>query len=110
MTKNSSDQKIIHDDLTFLKVDPLGIFDIQRLENEKADAVIIEYRKDLGVMALINEIRSHNHKEVYLMPIFLYKIHGEVNPAISQLADGEITNLTKLTPIADITKKIKKRI
>lgn len=110
MTKNSSDQKIVHDDLTFLKVDPLGAFDIQWLENDQTDGVIIEYRKDLSVMELINEIRSHNHKEVYLMPIFLYKMHGEENPAVSQLADGEITNISNLAPIADITRRIKKRI
>ncbi len=110
MTKNSQDQKIKHDDLTFLKVDPLKSFDMKWLENGSVDAIIIEYRKDLSVLELIKDIRSHNNKEVYLMPAFFYKIHGETNPAISQLADGEITNLSNLSPIADITKKIKSRL
>lgn len=110
MINNSQDQKIIHDDLTFLKVDPLESFDMKWLENGKVDAIIIEYRKDLSVLELINNIRSHNNKEVYLMPIFLYKIHGETNPVVSQLADGEVTNFSNLNPIADITKKIKNRL
>lgn len=110
MTKNSQDQQLIHDDLTFLKVDPLESFDMKWLESGKVNGIIIEYRKDLSVLELINDIRSHNNKEVYLMPVFLYKIHGETNPAISQLADGEITNLSNLNPIADITKKIKNRL
>lgn len=110
MIKNSQDQKIIHDDLTFLKVDPIESFDMKWLENDKVDAIIIEYRKDLSVLRLINDIRSHNNKEVYLIPVFLYKIHGETNPTVSQLTDGEITNLSNLNPIADITKKIKSRL
>lgn len=110
MTKNSQDQKIVHDDLTFLKVDPFEFFDMKWLENGKVDAVIIEYRKALSVLELINDIRSHNNKEVYLMPVFLYKIQGETNSVISQLADGEITNLSDINPLADITKKIKSRL
>lgn len=109
MIKNSQDLKIIHDDLTFLKVDPLESFDMKWLENGKVDAIIIEYRKSLSVLELINDIRSHNSKEVYLIPVFLYKIHGETNSAVSELADGEITNLSNLNPIADITNKIKSR-
>ncbi|GAA5520279.1 hypothetical protein LQ318_01020 [Aliifodinibius salicampi] len=109
MIKNSQDQELVHDDLTFLKVDPLESFDMKWLENGKVDAIIIEYRKALSVLEFINDIRSHNNKEVYLMPVFLYKIHGETDPAVSQLADGEITNLSNLNPLADIAKKIKSR-
>jgi hypothetical protein len=106
--ENPSFETMVHDEVTFAKVEPGDSFAIDELM--KVDAIIIEYCDRYSVLELINKIRSHEDEAIYLMPIFLYKFYREFYEDIARFADGTVNNLSDLSEIAEITMRIKERL
>ena len=99
---------ITHNHLKFLKADPSVPFDLNELAD--ADAIIIDYTNQNDVFELIREIRSHHEKEIYLIPCFLHNLSGSMDESVTKLADGTLTNLSNLDPVAIIVRKIQSRL
>lgn len=109
MNQASDTKDIIKfDNLNFLRIRPESGFNADRLED--FDAVIIEYLDHHDVLETINEIRSHNEKQVYITPVFLLNEAGNMDDSIVALADGVIANLTNLDSAAAVTRKIYSRM
>lgn len=96
------------DNLNFLRIRPNSEFDADCLED--FDAVIIEYLNHNNVLEIINAIRSHSEKKIYITPVFLLNEAGNMDDAIIALANGVIDNLTNLDSAASVTRKIYSRL
>lgn len=106
--QNTTFETITYDQLLFAKLSSKTSFDIKDLY--EVDGVIIEYTDHQSVLKLIDTIRSHQDKAIYLLPVFLSRFHRESNKNIARFADGVIKDLSDLSEIGDITHQIKERI
>lgn len=108
MNQATEDDTIKFDNLNFLRIRPKSRFDADHLADY--DAAIIEYLDHHDALETINEIRSHNEKQVYITPVFLLNEGGNIDDSIVALADGVIVNLTNLDSAAAVTRKIYSRM
>lgn len=101
-------EKIEFDNLSFLRLKPTVSFNPDILD--QYDAVVIEYSDHHIVLDIIKNIHAHNEKGVYITPVFLLNIAGNLDDTVVALADGVITNLTSLDSAAAVTRKIQSRM
>lgn len=106
--KVSTFETLKHDDLAFVKIKANLPF--SRDELKYVDGVIIEYTDQKTVFNVLSNIRNHNDKAIYLLPVFIYKIHRANDKQIARLADGIVHNLSDLTAAAAKTQQIKKKL
>lgn len=107
MQETESKNRIRFDNLNFLLLDPSKPFNTDRLEGY--DAVLIQYSNHIDIQRIIDAIRSHNEKAIYLIPIFLLSMAENMDSTTVELADGVVSNSTNLDSAAAITHKIKSR-
>lgn len=97
-----------YDDLQFVRVNPLQPVDLDQLA--QYDAIILDYTGEYNTYRFLRRVRIHDEKDIYLKPVFLYKIHGGADTVTSKLADGITNNLSNPDSVAAITREINKRI
>lgn len=102
-------EEIRYDDLRFLKILSRTYKAIDPDHFKKYNAVIIEVDDDISTFRMINKIRSHHEKMVYLIPVFLLGLDDE-NHVLVHISDGILTSLTNLEGASYKTKKILSRI
>lgn len=73
---------------------------------KQADALIIEFISFTDTFNLLKMVRTHSDRNIYLIPIFLYKAYDLTDKVARSLADGEVNDLKQLDAVMTITQKI----
>lgn len=102
-------EEIRFDDLKFLKVSSRMYKAIDPDHFREYDAVIIEADDDISTFRLINKIRSHQEKKIYLIPVFLLGLEDEEHVLV-HISDGLLTTLSNLEGASYKTRKIQSRM
>jgi hypothetical protein len=74
------------------------------------DAIIIESNNRDFVEKLVRSVRTHQHTDVYLKPMFILKSSKVEDPLIRNLIDGVIFSLDQLELIQDYVEQILSKI
>lgn len=102
-------EEIRSDELSFLRVSS-RIYKNANIDHIKEyDAVIIEVYDDITAFRMIDKIRSHNEKKIYLIPVFLFGLEEDKHVLV-HISDGLISTLSNLEEASHRTRKILSRI
>lgn len=99
---------IRHDSFEFIRIHDYSNYSLELFM--AYDAIIIESNNRDFVEKLVRGVRTHQHSDVYLKPVFILRSTKVEDPLISNLIDGVIFSLDQLELIKDYVKQILQKI